>query len=40
MDGSVARSNKRKGAVETIIIWEELVYLVARIFNVPQRTIV
>jgi transposase len=39
MNRSEARSNKRKEAVEAIIIQEEPVHLVARIYNVPQRTI-
>jgi transposase len=39
MNRSEARSNKRKDVVEAIIIREEPVHLVARIYNVPQRTI-
>jgi transposase len=39
MNRSEARSNKRKEVVEAIIIREEPVHLVARIYNVPQRTI-
>jgi len=34
-----ARSQKRKEVVEAIIIREEPVHLVARIYNLPQRTI-
>ncbi len=39
MNRSEAPSNKRKEVVEAIIIREEPVHLVARIYNVPQRTI-
>jgi transposase len=39
MNRSEARSNKRKEVLEAIIIRKEPVHLVARIYNVPQRTI-
>lgn len=39
MTRAEARSQKRKEVVEAIIIREEPVHLVARIYNLPQRTL-
>lgn len=39
MNRSEARSKKRKEVVEAIIIREEPVHLVARVYNLPQRTL-
>jgi transposase len=39
MNRSEARSKKRKEVVEAIIIREEPIHLVARVYNLPQRTI-
>lgn len=39
MNRAEARSKKRKEVVEAIILREEPVHLVARVYNLPQRTI-
>jgi transposase len=39
MNKSEERSQKRKDVVEAIILRQEPVHLVARIYNIPQRTI-
>jgi len=39
MKPSEIRSNKRKEVVEAIIIREEPIHLVSRIYNIPQRTL-
>lgn len=39
MNRAEARSHKRKEVVEAIIIREEPVHLVARVYNLPQRTL-
>ena len=39
MTRSELRSKKRKEVVEAIIIRQEPVHLVARVYNIPRRTI-
>lgn len=39
MNRAEKRNNKRKEVVEAIVVREEPVHLVARIYNLPQRTI-